>query len=108
MVVQRTKADVFHAVADGTRRRILDMLRDEKEHFAGKLAEPFSFSQPALSQHLRVLREAGLVRERREGRHRLYRLNPEGLIAIQRWLSQYGRFWDEKLAALGKHLEKRR
>lgn len=103
----RSSADVFHAVADGTRRRILDLLRDGKERTAGELAEPFAVSQPALSQHLRVLREAKLVQQRREGRHRFYRLNPGGLMDIQQWLNYYSRFWDDKLAALERYLEKK-
>jgi len=63
-------------------------------------------TQPAISQHLRVLREAGLVRERREGRSRLYRLHPEPLREAYEWLAQYERFWRQKLADLGEHLRR--
>ena len=81
---------VFQAVADPTRRAILDLLA-RGERSAGELVDPFPISQPAVSQHLRVLREADLVAERREGRRRVYRLNPAGLREVYDWAAHYER-----------------
>jgi DNA-binding transcriptional ArsR family regulator len=94
---------VFQALADPTRRAMLDRLRDG-ERSAGELQEPFAMSQPAVSQHLRVLGEAGLVRARREGRRRLFRLRVEPLREVYDWLARYERFWTDKLGALGDYL----
>jgi DNA-binding transcriptional ArsR family regulator len=99
------KPDVFHAVADPTRRAILDHLR-RGESSAGQISRLFKISQPACSQHLRVLRRVRLVRQRRDGRRRLYRLNAEPLVSIFDWISPYERFWRVKLEALGRHLER--
>ena len=88
-------ADVFRAIADPTRRAILDLLTDGD--LAVKELQPhFAMSQPALSQHLRVLRDAGLVSERQAGRLRIYRLMPQPLVEIRQWLARYERFWDER------------
>jgi DNA-binding transcriptional ArsR family regulator len=76
------------AIADPIRRRVLELVRDE-ELPAGTLAAQFDVSRPAVSRHLRVLREAGLVVERRDGRQRLYRANPEPLAELRRWLDDY-------------------
>lgn len=84
------------AVADPTRRRVLELVRD-REVPAGELAEAFPVSRPAVSRHLRVLREAGLVRERRDGRLRLYRADPAPLAELREWLERY---WDDRLDAL--------
>jgi DNA-binding transcriptional ArsR family regulator len=98
-------ADVFLAIADPTRRRMLEMLRaDEKP--ATELARSFRISQPSVSQHLRVLREAGLVRTRRSGRQRIYQLRPRKLKVVVDWVAYFDKFWDEKLASLGKYLDK--
>lgn len=96
----------LQALADPTRRRILDLLA-QGEMAAGEIAGHFpSISRPAVSQHLAVLREAGLVRERREGRRRIYRLEPEPLREIwEGWLSRYQRFWDDRLADLKRLVE---
>lgn len=98
-------ADVFRAISDPTRRTLLDLLASEEQPVSA-LVGRFEMTQPAISQHLRVLREAGLVRERRQGRQRLYRLHPEPLREAYDWLGHYERFWREKLAALGEHLRK--
>ena len=95
---------VFRAVSDPSRRAILDLLA-EGELAVGSLLEHFSFSQPALSKHLRLLREAGLVATRAVGRKRLYSLQAEGLRSVADWVSHYERFWNEKLDALGDVLE---
>ena len=97
-------ADIFVAIADPTRRAILDRLRDG-EQAVKQLAEPFEMSMPAISQHLQVLCEAGLVQVRKVGRQRLYRLNPEPLKEVSEWVNPYEQFWQEKLDALGKYLE---
>jgi DNA-binding transcriptional ArsR family regulator len=97
-------ADIFQAIADPTRRAILDQLRDG-EQSVKQLAEPFDMSMPAISQHLQVLGEAGLVQVRKVGRQRLYRLNPEPLKEVSEWVNPYEQFWQEKLDALGKYLE---
>jgi DNA-binding transcriptional ArsR family regulator len=99
-------ADVFQAIADPTRRSILDML-EEEELAVKDLASPFSMSKPALSQHLRVLRLAGLVQERREGRMRIYKLNPKPLESVAGWIKRYDRFWNERLDRLGEHLARK-
>lgn len=84
------------AIADPIRRRVLELVRDD-ELPAGRLASEFAVSRPAVSRHLRVLREAGLVHERRDGRLRLYRANPAPLAELRGWLERY---WDERLDAL--------
>ena len=96
--------DVFQAIADPTRRALLDRLRDG-EQAVKQLAEPFEMSLPAISQHLQILCEAGLVSQRRSGRQRLYWLNPEPLKQVSEWVSHYEQFWQEKLDALGEYLE---
>lgn len=83
-----TSGDVFQAIADPTRRTLLDLLRNGEQPVK-QLAEPFNMSMPAISQHLQILCEAGLVVQRRAGRQRLYRLNVEPLQAVFSWLSSY-------------------
>jgi DNA-binding transcriptional ArsR family regulator len=90
------------AIADPIRRRVLELVRDD-ELPAGVLAERFDVSRPAVSRHLRVLREAGLVVERREGRQRLYRANLDPLAELRDWLDD---FWSGRLAALRNLAEK--
>jgi DNA-binding transcriptional ArsR family regulator len=97
----------FRAIADPTRRALLDMLREQGSVPAGATALPFPISRPAVSKHLRVLRDAGLVRERREGRNRLYEINPEPLEAVDRWLESYRLFWNRKLKGLKSYVESR-
>ncbi|WP_297695711.1 metalloregulator ArsR/SmtB family transcription factor [Phenylobacterium sp.] len=95
----------FEAVAEPNRRRILDLLRDG-ERPAGEIVEALAISQPGVSKHLRLLREAGLVSARADGQRRLYRLDPQGLAELEAWLAPYRRFWADRLAALEHHLEK--
>jgi DNA-binding transcriptional ArsR family regulator len=92
------------ALADPIRCRVLELVRD-RELPAGELADQFDVSRPAVSRHLRVLREAGLVRERRDGRLRLYRAQPAALAELRAWLESY---WDERLDALKALAEERR
>jgi DNA-binding transcriptional ArsR family regulator len=98
-------SDVFHAVADPTRRGLLDLLA-EGEAPVNTLAERFAMSRPAISQHLAILLRTRLVRARRVGRERHYGLQPEPLEAIHDWVGSYERFWKSKLGALGEHLRK--
>jgi DNA-binding transcriptional ArsR family regulator len=92
----------LRALSDPGRRRILTLVRDE-EHSAGEIAAEFTVSWPAISQHLRVLKEAGLVTERREGTRRLYRARPEGLDDVRAFLDE---FWDNKLERLKREVER--
>ncbi len=99
----QSRSEIFQAIADPTRRALLDLLR-AGERPVKSLVEHFPVSQPAISQHLRVLREARLVSERRVGRQRLYRLQGQALAQVADWLAHYEEFWQDKLAALGRHL----
>ena len=109
MPVARTKPDVFFAIADPTRRALLHRLAGERrERNVTELLEPFRISQPAVSKHLRILREAGLVRSRKEGRMRLYQLEAARLRQVHEWVKHFEAYWDEKLDALGEYLDKRK
>src|SRR6201988_4960495 len=94
----------FQALADPTRRAVLDLLRRGSQP-AGQIAGAFPVSRPAISKHLRLLRRAHLVREHREGRLRVYQLNPEPLRAIDSWLQQYRTFWRASLTSLKAFVE---
>jgi DNA-binding transcriptional ArsR family regulator len=94
----------FQALADPTRRAVLDLLRRGSQP-AGKIAGAFPVSRPAISKHLRLLRRAHLVREHREGRHRVYQLNPEPLRAVDNWIEQYRVFWTNSLNNLKAFVE---
>jgi DNA-binding transcriptional ArsR family regulator len=100
------REDVFRAIADPTRRAMLSLL-NESDRSVGELMAPFSMSQPAVSQHLKVLRGAGLVTVRQEGRQRYYRLEPEQLKEVYDWLAHFRHFWEEKLDALEDYLERK-
>ena len=104
-MAHRRRAEVFHAISDPTRRRLLDLL-GKGERPVTVLAAPFAMTRPAISQHLRILRQAGLVRERRAGRERRYRLCAAPLRQVYDWVAHYERFWRTKLAALGEHLRR--
>lgn len=90
--VTYSREAAFSALADPTRRAVLDLLRAGTRP-AGDIARAFPVSRPAISKHLRILRRAHLVEERREGRHRLYQLNPGPLKAVDSWLEHYRQFW---------------
>ena len=96
--------EAFSALADSTRRSIVEMLAD-RERPAGDLARAFSMSGPGVSQHLRVLREAGLVTVRRDAQRRIYALDARGFAALDAWLRRYRRFWTTRLDALEAALE---
>lgn len=100
--------DVFAALADPTRRQVLDLLT-RRERAAGELGRAFpAMSQPGLSRHLRVLREAGLVGVRRDHRHRYYSLRTERLAEVDAWISKYRGFWEVELDSLEAHLDARK
>ena len=94
----------FSILAEPARRQILDLLRDG-EKSVSELVEALGVSQPAVSKHLRILREAGLVEARPRGQLRLYRLRPEPLAEIDAWLAPYRRLWKGSLDRLERHLE---
>jgi DNA-binding transcriptional ArsR family regulator len=97
--------DVFSALADPTRRQVLDLLT-RRERAAGELGRAFpQISQPGMSRHLRVLREAGLVRVRQERRHRYYSLRSEALAEVDVWISKYRGFWATELDSLEAYLD---
>jgi DNA-binding transcriptional ArsR family regulator len=102
--VTRSADTTFSALSDPTRRAVLDLLCQGSQP-AGRIAQAFPVSRPAISKHLRLLRRAHLVQERREGRHRVYRLNPGPLQAVDFWLNQYRVFWQANLASLNAFVE---
>ena len=97
----------FAVLADPTRRDILDLLR-AGERPVGDLVDQLGMSQPAVSKHLRVLRDAGLVEARPDAQRRLYRLRPEPLAEVDRWLAPYRALWTRALDRLDDHLEEHR
>lgn len=99
--------DVFAAIAAPARRELLARLALGELPMT-ELAEPLKMTLAAVSQHLGVLRDAGLVSMRKDGRYRIYRLNPEPLKAVSEWIGSYEKFWKDKLAALGEFLEEDR
>jgi DNA-binding transcriptional ArsR family regulator len=96
--------NAFEALAEPNRRRILDLLR-EGERPAGELVEALAISQPGVSKHLRLLREAGLVSARPDGQRRVYRLESAKLAELDAWLAPYRHAWAGRLDALDRHLE---
>jgi DNA-binding transcriptional ArsR family regulator len=99
--------DVFEAVAEPHRRVLLDLLA-ERERAAGELVAGLpALTQPAVSRHLRILREVGLVEVRPDGQRRIYSLRADRLIEIDNWISRYRRYWHDHLEALEQHLAER-
>lgn len=103
-MVNYDREAVFDALADGVRRRILDGLA-ARECSAGEIAARFDISQPAVSRHLRKLREAGLVQRRTEAQWRIYRLNPDALREVDRWMEKYRVFWAARMHDLKRYVE---
>jgi DNA-binding transcriptional ArsR family regulator len=99
--------DVFGAISHPARRHILDLLA-ETDRSVSALAGHFQMSRPAVSQHLRILLDAGLVTEQRFGRERRYHFVPERLAPVREWMAQYERFWDDRLGKLQKLLAKKK
>lgn len=98
--------DVFTALADPTRRRIVELVA-ARELSAGEIAGEFAFSRPAVSRHLRVLRETGVLASRGAAQRRLYRLEPTALAELDAWIDRTRGFWSARLDALSHHLEDR-
>jgi DNA-binding transcriptional ArsR family regulator len=97
--------DVFGAISHPARRQMLDLLAGG-DRSVNAIAGQFKMSRPAVSQHLRVLLDAGLVAEERRGRERRYQLVPAGLGPVREWIAHYERFWDDRLGRLAKQLAK--
>lgn len=97
--------EIFDAIRCATRRRILDLLVEGNQPVK-RIAGHFEMSRPAISQHLRILLDAGLVSEQRRGREHHYRLNPERLGPVRDWIAHYERFWDDNFKRLQAHLMK--
>ncbi|HEU5084172.1 MAG TPA: metalloregulator ArsR/SmtB family transcription factor [Acidimicrobiales bacterium] len=95
---------VLDAVTEPGRRRILDLLRD-RERLVGELVDELGLAQPTVSKHLRVLRDAGLVEARPDAQRRWYRVRPEPLQELDRWLEPYRQLWAQRLDDLERHLD---
>lgn len=100
------ESDVFGAISHPARRRMLDLLL-ESDRSVNAIAGHFEMSRPAVSQHLRILLDAGLLTEQRHGRERRYRLVPERLAPVRDWIAHYERFWDDHLLRLKNLLSKK-
>ncbi|HEX9624513.1 MAG TPA: metalloregulator ArsR/SmtB family transcription factor [Streptosporangiaceae bacterium] len=96
---------IWSALADPHRRAMLDVLR-EGGCAVGELAQALGLSQPMTSKHLRVLREAGLVRVRADAQQRIYAVNAERMAELDAWLAPYRKLWNDRLDTLGRHLDK--
>ena len=91
------RSDVFAAVASPVRRALLGLLLDRGPLPVHQLAAHFAMSRPSVSEHLKVLKDAGLVREHKSGRHRYYQLEPQPLTELAQWLTPYERFWRQAI-----------
>ena len=98
--------DVFEALADPTRRRIVEMLARSGSQPAGRIAAAFNSARPTVSRHLKVMRDAGLVRVHSVAQERYYELAPHELARVEAWLARHRRFWEERLDALVLAAEK--
>jgi len=106
VVTSKRELDVFAAIGHPARRRMLDLLL-ESDRSVNRIAGHFQMSRPAVSQHLRVLLDAGLVTEERHGRERRYRLVPARLSPVRDWIARYEQFWDDRLKRLQELVEKK-
>jgi DNA-binding transcriptional ArsR family regulator len=102
-----TTLTTFQVLAEPSRQAILELLRDG-ERPVGELVDQLDLSQPAVSKHLRVLRDAGMVQARVDAQRRLYRIRPEPLAELDAWLAGYRRLWTTHLDRLEEHLDRRR
>jgi DNA-binding transcriptional ArsR family regulator len=98
--------DLFAVLADPTRRRMLELV-SQRERAVGELVDAVGISQPGVSKHLRVLHEAGLVRSRAHGKHRLYRMRATPLREVETWIARFRPYWDERLDDLEAHLNRK-
>lgn len=101
------EADVFAAISHSARRQILDLLTDTRRSVSD-IAAHFDMSRPAVSQHLRILLDAGLLTEQRHGRERRYQFAPDSLAPVRDWVGRYERFWDDRLQRLQQQLSKKK
>lgn len=101
------RMSALEALSDPTRRQIVELLADGERN-AGEIAGHFSVSRPAVSRHLRVLREHGLVQARQEGQQRVYSLDPAPLAELDEWLTRYRSFWTNRLDALDTQIKRAR
>ena len=97
-------SDAFHAIAEANRRLLLDVLRDGEQPVGG-LVEAAGLSYPLVSQHLRVLLDAGVVARRQQSRQRIYRLDAVPLRVVHDWTAEYEVFWQQRLVRLRRHLD---
>jgi DNA-binding transcriptional ArsR family regulator len=97
--------DAFRAIAEGNRRGLIEVLRDGEQHVGG-LVDASGLSYALVSQHLAVLLDAGVVRRRAEGRHRIYRLDAAPLREVHDWTAEYAQFWDDRIARLRRRLDR--
>ena len=95
---------MFDVLAEPTRRRILDQLLD-RPRTVGDLVTALNVSQPSVSKHLRVLRDAGVVEASKDAQRRIYELRPEALAEVLAWVEPYRRLWSDRLDALERHLD---
>ena len=102
---QKKLTAIFAALADPTRRKLLERLPRHGESRVTALAKPFGMSVPAISKHLRILENARLVKRHREGREHLIRRNPDGLKDAQKWMTQYIDYWDSAFDVLDEFLK---
>jgi DNA-binding transcriptional ArsR family regulator len=104
--MRRMTADAFLVLAEPKRRRILDLLRDGGRP-VGEIVDALAMSQPAVSKHLRVLRDVGLVRVRRHGRQMLYQANAEGIRPLHEWTKTFERLWAHQLTRIKERAEEK-
>lgn len=102
-----TTSDPFNAIAEPRRREILEFLAGD-ERSVGEIVAALQLAQPSVSKHLTVLREVGLVTVRREGKHMLYRANPESLRTIHEWSGMFAKYWQSQLERIKTHAEKKK
>src|SRR5258706_1061947 len=98
--------DKFHALADPTRRKIIEMLANDGELSATEISNKFKTSAPAISQHLKILREANLVRVEKRAQQRIYQINPQKITELEQWAKQMTMLWNKRFDALEKVLER--
>lgn len=98
--------DKFAAIAEPNRRRMIEIIAVEGEIAASDISNQFDISPPAISQHLKVLREAGIVKMEKRAQQRIYSLNPQGVDEMWEWLNQMRKFWNERFDALDAFLLK--
>ena len=97
--------DVFNALADPTRRKIMEMLANSGPLSASDIYNQFQVSPPAISQHLKILRQAQLVRMEKQAQQRIYRINPEAMLELEDWARRLSQLWTERFDALEQLLE---